>query len=131
MMSKQCGGTYLDFDQLLDAVNNEDMLVSIRPLANDRFVASAHVPVLESLGIRFVILQVPKHHCWTLDEQLARLIVPSDLVSFNGHNLAFDAWQNRPRRPEPNVLWRRRRYDCACLGQSVALSNLPRREDGL
>jgi len=50
--------TYLDFDQFLDAVDNEDMLVALWTLADDCFITSAQPPVLESFLICHIVIHI-------------------------------------------------------------------------
>jgi hypothetical protein len=49
---------YLDLDELLYAIHNEDVLVAFWRLANESFIASSHVSILESLRVGLVVIQV-------------------------------------------------------------------------
>lgn len=52
-------GTYLDLDQLLYAVDNEDVLgLGLRALADDGFVTSVHPSVTEGLLGGLVVVQI-------------------------------------------------------------------------
>jgi hypothetical protein len=85
--------TYLDLDQLLDAVNDENVFVARRRLSNDSLVTSPHVSILEGLFIGLLVVQVAENHRRRLDKQFARLVVASNLVALNRDQLALDARQ--------------------------------------
>lgn len=119
--------TDLDFDELLDAVDDEDMLVARdRVRADDGLVARAHPAVLEGLAVGGVVAQVAEHDGRRAHEQLARLVVARDVVAFDRDEARGHGREQRAGRPEPDVRHGCRAYDRAGFRQAVALADLPR-----
>ena len=52
--------TYLDLDQLLDTIDDEDVLVALGRLSEHSFVSSAHPAVLKGFFRGLLVVQVPE-----------------------------------------------------------------------
>lgn len=74
-------GIYLNFDELLDPIHDEKMLVaSFRRFSDITFVllpqkSSFSRDFNECLACGLVVLQVPQHHAWGIDQLFSRLVV--------------------------------------------------------
>ena len=87
--------TYLDFNELLDPVDNIKVLESLVGLAYKYFVSSPQPPpvlvVDKGLGVGLFVIQVAQHDGGRLDQQLAALVVARELVAFRVHDFGFEA----------------------------------------
>lgn len=107
---------YLNLDQLLYAINNKYVFMSRRCFSDDCFITSSHVPILESLRICLVIVQISQDNGWRFDEQLAWFIISCHFFTLGCHNLALNTRQERPRRSEPDVVRCTGGYNGASFG---------------
>ena len=80
------------------------MLVALGTLSDDRFVSSAHPTVLKGLRVRLRIIKITEDDRWGPDEELARLIVASDLVSFDRDKPCLNGWEKRAGRAEIDIV---------------------------
>lgn len=53
---------YLDLDQLLDSVYNEEMVVPIGTFPDNSFISSPHPAILEGLFVRLIVVQISKNN---------------------------------------------------------------------
>lgn len=53
---------YLNFNQLLDSINDPDMFSSLRTFPDNGFIASAHPTVLEGLPVGLVVVEVAQYY---------------------------------------------------------------------
>lgn len=51
---------YLDLNQLLDSVYNEEVVVPIGSFSDNSFVSSPHPAILERLLVRLVVVEIPE-----------------------------------------------------------------------
>lgn len=121
----------LYLDELLDAVDDEDVLVPVGGPPHDDLVAGAAEAVDKGLCVCLWVVEVPDHDARRAHEQLARLVVARHLDALDRDDFCLVARQQRARAAEPDVVARRRGHDGARLGHAVALADLPRREERL
>ena len=73
--------SYLDFDKLLDPVDDEDVVFALWTLADDGFVAGPQPPVLKSLFVRLLVVQVAQDDCGPAEEEFAWFVVLAYVVA--------------------------------------------------
>jgi len=124
--------TYLDFDEFLQPVHDENVLVArLWVLLDDGFVAGPHEPVDKRLLGRRWVVQVPEHDRRALDPEFAGLVVAFNLGALDRNEPGLVAGQQTSGGAEPDVIWTGRAYHRRRLCQSVALSYRPTGKDGL
>lgn len=101
---------YLDLDQLLDPVHDDEMLVARRGLANQDLVAgsdpAAVVVVDERFGRRLLVVEVAEHDRGGLHEELAGLVVLGDLLARDRvDDLGFAHGDERARGAKVDVIF--------------------------
>lgn len=88
---------YLDFNELLDAVGDEDVLVALGGLADDGLVAGADPAAVgvvhKRLGVCLFVVQVAEDDRGALEEQLAALVVAGDDLALGVDELGLVAGQ--------------------------------------
>lgn len=72
--------TYLDFDQLLNAVDNEYVLCVVWTETNHRLITCAHPSILEGLLVGLFVIQVSQDNGWRANDQFPGLIVACQLL---------------------------------------------------
>ena len=116
----------LDLDELLDAVDDEDVLVARgRVAADEGLVARAHPAVLEGLAGGVGVVEVAERDRGRLDEQLAGLVVAGDVGAVDAHQARFDAGEERAAAAGEEVMRGGGADDGAGLGEAVALADGP------
>lgn len=121
--------TYLDLDQFFYPVHNPDVFIPVRRLADLDLIASPHEAtfghVHECLFRGFLVLEIPQNNAGRLDQELSWLVVSSDLIAFSAHDLGFVARYQTTRGTKPDVVGSRGAHNRTCLGETVALADLP------
>lgn len=114
--------TYLDFDEFLDTIDDDHVVVTQRRLSNDDLVASPqpstalipHDGLARGLGI----IQVTQADAGRLYEKLARRLELRDLASISRDKLAYGAGDDAPASPMHRVVLARHADARAALGQA-------------
>lgn len=125
--------TYLNLDELLDAVHDDEMLVAQRRDSNDNFIACLDPPAVvvvhECLGVGLFVIQVAQNHRGALYEQFAGGLGRGDLVAFEVDDLGLGAGYERSRGSGVTVLLAGGADDGGGLGHAVALAEAQVGED--
>lgn len=116
---------YLDFDQLLDAVDNENVFCALGTHPHDRLVAGAHPAILERLPCCCGVVEVAQDCAWRFDDQLAGLVVACDFGAFGRQDLDLDGWEDGAAGAEPDVVGGAGEDNCACFRHAYGTGQLP------
>ena len=98
---------YLDLDQLLYAVNDEEVLIPRWRRPNKNLIACLQPTTIlvphKCLRVGLLVVEVTRHDVGTLDEELAALLVLGDLVAVGVDDLGPLAWYEEARGADEDV----------------------------
>jgi hypothetical protein len=101
--------SYLDFDQLLQPVDDGEVLVSAGRLGHHDLVAGPQPPAVlvpdEGFGRGLLVVQVAERDGRRLHEQLAGLAVLGNLLALGVDDLDSRAGNKRARSPQADVVF--------------------------
>lgn len=98
---------YLDFDELLDSVRDDKVLVALGGFPNQYLVARPHPPTVLVMdkggGCGVLVVQIAQNDSRALYEQLAGSFILGDLLAGGVDELCSEAREKRARRAGEDV----------------------------
>ena len=89
-------GTYLDFNEFLDTIDNETVFVAAGgPFPDHSYITCSHPTVLERLSVCCFIVEIAQDHARGLDDQFSRFLVSRDLGTVRCHDSRLDRRKER------------------------------------
>lgn len=113
---------YLDLDEFLDAVNNEDMFLAIGTQTDDGLVTGVHPPILESFLGCFFIVQIAEDNAWAADHEFTGGVVGGNFLVLGGNDAHFDAGDQAAGRSQEHIIRVCRADDGRCFGKAFTSS---------
>lgn len=99
--------------------------MTIRTLPYNNLIARAHEAIIKRLLVRLFVVEIPKHDRRRPHMELSGLIVSGNLITLGRDDANLDPRQQGTGRSEPDVAGAAGADDRRCLGQAVALPDLP------
>lgn len=120
----------MDFDELLDTVNNEHMAMAAGASPEFTKIPGSQPSIGREHGFRgLLITKIPRDNAAAADDQLARSVVLLNGLPISINEAQFKARQGVSAGPEDNIIPVGCRHYCCGLSEAVALDHVAARND--